>query len=64
VVTHLIKVDEHELAVLNHIISTYETVITNVKYSKWSKTEALQDLANIKLTVSSAQKTLKFRDQE
>jgi ATP phosphoribosyltransferase len=55
VATHLIKVDDHELAVLNHIISTYETVITNVKYSKWSKTEALQDLANMKVTVSKAQ---------
>lgn len=61
--THLIKVDDHELAVLNHIISTYETVITKVKYSKWNRDDALRDLANMKLTVSSARQTLKFHEE-
>ena len=59
---HHITVDDHELAVLNHIISTYETVITNVKYSNWNQQEAMQDLANMKLTVSNARQSLIFQD--
>lgn len=62
---HHIAVDDHELAVLNYVLSTYETVITNVKYGKrWKKTEAIQDLENLKRTVSSARQTLIFKDKD
>ena len=62
---HLIKVDDHELEVLKYVLTTYETVITNVKYGKkWKKTEAIQDLENLKLTVRNARQTLKFYDQD
>ena len=62
--THTIKVDDHELAVLNYIISTYETMITNVKYSKWKQAEAIQDLNNMKLAVSNARQAPIFQDKD
>ena len=60
--THTIEVTAHELEVLNHILKTYETVLTNVKYRKWKRDEAFADLANMKLAVSKSRQVPVFRD--
>ena len=62
--THTINVDDHELAVLKYILTTYETMITNVKYSKWKQAEAIQDLNNMKLAVSNARQAPIFQDKD
>lgn len=61
--THNITVTDHELEVLKYILTTYETVITKVKYRKWNRDDALRDLDDMKLAVSNARQTLIFQDQ-
>ena len=60
--THTIEVTAHELEVLHHILKTYETVLTNVRYRKWKRDEAFADLANMKLAVSKSRRLPTYQD--
>lgn len=59
---HTITVSDHELEVLKYILTTYETMITNVKYRKWKQQEAIQDLNAMKLAVSKSRQAPVFQD--